>query len=216
LEPGNGFNGLVNQPIHIVYQGIGNTELSSVILYANGVQVAKQSSRSATRQIQAVYDWIPSAPGNYELWAVAVDIQGQQTTSPHVTGLVRQPVVPTNTPVPPPPPTHTSVPPPPPTHTPVPARRDVNGTWTAGEWIVELTEALGCPSTQCGVSGKLTHAVLPAPEIESVRGTVNLTTGAISFTVEIPGGRTFSGTISANSRTMTGTLSGVGSITFTK
>ncbi|MBI5304394.1 MAG: hypothetical protein HY868_19835 [Chloroflexi bacterium] len=125
-----------------------------------------------------------------------------------VTVSVNQPVQPT--PVPP-----TPVPPAPPTQVPV-VRRNVTGTWNAGVWSVQLNEALGCSSAQCEVAGTLTHGVLPAPSIFEVQGTINVNTGAISFSANIPGGVSFNGTVSADSRTMSGTLSSVGSLTFTK
>ena len=219
LQPGNGFTDQVNQPVRVIFQGNGNTEVSSVSLYANGMLLNKQTSRSPVRLLQGTYDWVPAIGGNYELWAVAIDIFGQQTTSPHITGFVYQPAPqPTNTPIPPTrvPPTPVPPTPIPPTQTPVPQRRDINGTWSAGEWVVELSEAMGCSSPQCSIAGTLTHAILPSPEIHAVSGTANLYTGIVTWAVAMPGGRSFSGTLAADSRTMTGNLSGVGTLTFTK
>lgn len=90
VSPGNGFHFGAGATIRITFQGNGNTELTSVALYVNGAQVAKQTSRAATRSIIGVYDWRPG-PGSYDLYAVATDIYGQQSTSAHVAGSITQP-----------------------------------------------------------------------------------------------------------------------------
>lgn len=119
------------------------------------------------------------------------------------------------------PPTATRVPPTathaPPTNTPVPPRRNISGNWHSGKYILELTEALGCPGTECGVQGRLIETTSGAPIIDALRGTVNVQTGAVSLIIERPGAMGgFTGTLSADSRTMTGQLLGVGQVTFTK
>ncbi len=87
ISPANGFRLTQGQVTRVTYQGNGNTELSSVTLYINGAAVAKQTSRNATRQITGVYDWQPG-PGNYDVYAVALDILNQSTTSAHISGTV--------------------------------------------------------------------------------------------------------------------------------
>jgi hypothetical protein len=87
IVPPNGFQGTTAAPVHVTFQGTGNTEVSSVSLYVNGAPIAKQTSRVATRSITGEYDWRP-APGNYELWAVVVDTLGQQSASAHIFGVI--------------------------------------------------------------------------------------------------------------------------------
>lgn len=274
-SPGAGFQFAAGTVVRITFQGIGNTELSSVSLYINNTLVNKATSRTATRTITGVYDWQPGV-GSYTLHAVATDIQGQSTTSAKISGMIIQPqpqcqlyvnfradaysinvgqttvlrwdvecanavylngqgvtgheartVAPNVT-------TnytlrsikkdgapddrtlaitvHQA-----PQPTPVPVRRNVSGTWHVGDYSVELQEALGCPSVECGISGRMIHQIgTTTPQIVNVRGTFNTSSGAVSWAAEIPGGQSFSGTVSADSRTMSGTLSGVGALTFTK
>lgn len=119
------------------------------------------------------------------------------------------------------PPTATHVPPTathvPPTNTPVPPRRNISGNWHSGKYILELTEALGCPGPECGVQGRLIETTSGAPIIDNLRGTVNTQSGAVSLILERPGAMGgFTGTLSADSRTMTGQLLGAGQVTFTK
>ncbi len=88
MSPSNGFHLTAGQVVKITFQGNGNTELSSVALFINGAQVAKQPSRTSTRQITGYYDWVPGI-GNYDLYAVAVDILNQSSTSAHVSGSIQ-------------------------------------------------------------------------------------------------------------------------------
>lgn len=277
-SPSAGFQFAAGTVIRITFQGVGNTELSSVSLYINDTLVTKATSRARTRTMTGVYDWQP-APGNYTLRAVATDIQGQSTASGDITGTIIQPqpqcqlyvnfradsytitagerttlrwdvecanavyldgqgvtghearevrpdgtrtyilrvikkdntpeehsititVNPAPTPIPP---------------TPVPVRRDVTGIWRAGEYSVELLEALGCPGPQCGIAGQMIHQIgTGTPEIVEVQGQFHVYTGEVLFTAVMPGGQSFNGTVSEDSRTMSGTLTGVGALTFTK
>jgi hypothetical protein len=274
-SPGAGFQFAAGTVIRITFQGVGNTELSSVSLYINNTLVSKATSRTPSRIITGVYDWQPGV-GNYTLYAVATDIQGQSTTSGKISGTIIQPqpqcqlyvnfradaytinvgqrttlrwdvecanavyldgqgvtgheardvqpnatttytlrvIKKDNTPderrI-----TITVNPAPQPT--PVPIRRNINGTWRAGDYSVELMEAIGCPGVECGISGRLIHQVgTTTPQIVDVHGSFNTSSGAVSFTTVLLGGQSFSGTVSADSRTMSGTLSGVGALTFTK
>ncbi len=275
LSPANGFQ-VATGVVRVTFQGNGNTELSSVALYINGTQVAKQTSRAPVRQITGTYDWQP-APGNYDLYVIAVDILNQSTTSAHVGGTVssactpsinfradrttinvgehtylrwdleciksayldgqgvaghdardvaptsthtytlrvnkidggyedRQVTINVNSPVPPPP--------------PPPQRRNLTGTWDAGQYSMQLSEALGCPGPSCGVSGEYSHYTGGTPDLRKVSGSVDVYSGAVSLTMpgSMPGQSSvqFNGTLSADSRTLSGTLTGVGSITFTK
>ncbi len=279
ISPANGFTLTAGQPVRVTFQGNGNAELSSVTLFINGVQVAKESSRSSTRQITGFYGWVPGI-GNYDLSAVAVDVLNQSGTSAHISGSVqnacqpsisfradrtminlnehtmlrwdvecvtgvyldgqgvtghdardvsptstktytlrvikndgsaedRQVTITVNQPVPPPPP---------PTPPPPPSRRNVSGDWLAGDYAVNLIEALGCPGPECGVMGRLVHARgTMTPEITDVRGTINVNTGVVSIQGVLLGSPVrFDGTVDATSTRMTGQLAGVGSITFTK
>jgi LysM repeat protein len=105
------------------------------------------------------------------------------------------------------------VPPPP----PVPARRNVTGTWISGNYMFELNEAIGCSGPTCALMGRYIEARgTTTPDIVDVTGTIHVTTGAISIVLSRPGGGNFSGTVDATSRTMTGNLSWVGALTFTK
>ncbi len=99
---------------------------------------------------------------------------------------------------------------------PVPQRRDYNGTWDSPTYIVELNQAFGCFNADCPISGRLIHITAGAPEIVDIQGSANSVTGAVSFGAMIPGGQHFSGTINANSRTLSGALSGTGWLTFTR
>ena len=202
LEPSNGFVGSTLVPVHISFRALGNNSLRSITLYGNNAQLAKQVSSGATSEILGQFDWHAGA-GRVEIYAVAEDIYGQTARSSTIVGEIHAPAPPT--PVPP-----TPIPP-----TAVPTRRNVTGTWVSGTYELTLNEAIGC-TTSCPVSGKLMKAMLPAPEIHEVSGTINTSTGTLSLNVPIPGGATFTGTVSADSRTLTGTLSGVGPLTFTK
>lgn len=200
-EPPNGFVTANNVALRVGFRGIGNTELSRVELYMNGAKVATQSSRSAVRDIQGTYDTRP-APGDYEFYAIAYDIAGQTTRSASVRGRVNPPQ-PTNTPVPPP----TNTPAPPPTQTPVPQKANINGSWRApNQFIMDLSEAIGCLSASCPVSGNFSD----------IRGTPlsgTITQGAItgfnlSFQVafDLPGAPSlsFNGTVAPNGSTISG------------
>ena len=102
-----------------------------------------------------------------------------------------------------------------PTSVPQPSRRDINGTWSAGEYSVELNEAIGC-TTSCGISGSLIHITGGAPEIADVGGNFNTSSGAVSWAAQIPGGQSFSGSVNASSNQMCGNLSGAGNVCFSK
>jgi len=150
-------------------------------------------------------------------WAQLIILTPNQITSNQATFTNScaepTPIPPTATHVPPTA-THVS-----PTNTPVPSRRNISGNWSAsgGKYLMELTEALGCPGPECGVQGRLIETTAGAPVIENLRGTVNVQTGAVSLILERPGAMGgFTGTLSADSRTMTGQLLGVGQVTFTK
>ena len=125
------------------------------------------------------------------------------------------------TPIPPPtnvPPTNTPVPPPP-TNTPAPQRRNISGNWSTadGKYMMELSEAIGCPGPECAAQGRLIEVTSGAPNIDDLSGTVNVNTGAVSLILARPGAMGgFTGTLSADSRTMSGELMGAGQVTFTK
>jgi hypothetical protein len=99
---------------------------------------------------------------------------------------------------------------------PVPQRRNADGTWSGGDYIVELSQANGCWSAECPVTGRIIHITAGAPEIEDIQGSFKSNSGAVSFSVMIPGGQRFNGTVSPDSRTLAGTLSGVGTITLAR
>jgi len=107
-----------------------------------------------------------------------------------------------------------------PTATPVPQRRSISGLWSAGNHSMQLQEALGCGGPTCGVTGEYSYWTGGAPEQGQVNGSVNIYTGAVSLTIvqAIPGApaKTFNGTLSADSRHLSGTLSGAGQMTFGK
>ncbi len=88
ISPVNGFRLTAGQPVRVTFQGNGNNELSSVSLYINGVEVARETALALTRQITGYFDWVPGI-GNYDLYAVAVDILNQSSTSAHVSGSVQ-------------------------------------------------------------------------------------------------------------------------------
>jgi hypothetical protein len=88
VSPGNGFRLMAGQPVRVTFQGNGNTELTSVALFINGAQVAKETAQTATRQVTGNYGWVP-VTGNYDLYAVAVDVLNQSSTSAHVSGSVQ-------------------------------------------------------------------------------------------------------------------------------
>ena len=125
-------------------------------------------------------------------------------------------VPPTNTPVPPPP---TNTPVPPPTNTPAPQRRNISGNWSTadGKYMMELSEAIGCPGPECAAQGRLIEVTSGAPNIDDLSGTVNVNTGAVSLILARPGAMGgFNGTVDVDSRTMSGQLIGAGQVTFTK
>jgi hypothetical protein len=95
---------------------------------------------------------------------------------------------------------------------PPPQRRNINGHWVVSDYLLELTEAIGCSSVECPIAGRVIHAT----QVVDVSGTFNVFSGAVAFTAQMPNGPSFSGTVDASSRTMTGTLSGMGTVTLTK
>jgi len=135
---------------------------------------------------------------------------GGNRVSRSVTIYVNQPQQPTSTSVPP-----TAVPP-----TAVPQRRNISGSWSAGNHGLELQEALGCGGPSCGVTGSYSEWTGGTPKTATVNGTVNVNTGAVSLTIveAMPGApvMTFSGTLSSNSNSLSGNLSGVGQLTFAR
>jgi hypothetical protein len=104
--------------------------------------------------------------------------------------------------------------------TPVPQRRNVSGTWSAGNHSMQLQEALGCGGPTCGVAGEYSYWTGGTPEQGQVNGSVNVQNGSVSLNIVVamPGApvKTFHGTLSADSRQLSGTLSGVGQLTFVK
>ncbi len=276
VSPANGFRFGVGATVRVTFQGTGNTELSSVALFINGAQVAKQTSRTPVRVLTGTYDWKPGI-GNYSMYVLAIDIAGQQATSAQIAGSIVQAapdcqpyinyradrytinvgervtvrwdvdcvqavffdgqgvtgheardVQPHDTTTYPLRVTNkngsqderritinvNNAPPPPP---PPPQRRDVNGQWSANNYLLELYEAMGCASADCHVSGRLIHQIgTMSPEIFDVQGSFNVYSGAVSFAATIPGGHNFSGAVDASSRNLSGNLSGVGVLTFTK
>jgi hypothetical protein len=207
LEPQNGFVGSTLAPVHIVFRGRDANDMKSITLFGNGAQLAKQASPNRESEILGQYDW-HAAPGRVEIYAIAEDWDGQTTRSATLVGEIKPPA-PAPTVIPPTRVPPTAVPP-----TPVPQRRNVTGTWVAGEYELELSEPLGC-TTECAITGRLIKARMPAPEIHDVRGTLNPTTGAITWSITLLGGQSFNGTVSADSRTMSGTFGGA-ALTFTK
>ena len=272
-SPANGFQFMTGVPVRITYKGNAGTELTSVALYINGAQVAKQTSRTPSRQITGYFDWNPAA-GNYDVYAVATDVSGQQGASAHVAGSIIAPApcqasinfradrttinfnehttlrwdvecvkavyingqgapghgsqdvspnatttytlravkndnstedrnvtIVVNQPVQP---------------TPIPARRNASGNWVSGNYALDLSEALGCPGPSCGVQGRYieSHGVA-SPVIESVQGSINVNTGALSLVIARPGAQGISCTIAANNASMVCTGS-FGTLTFTK
>ncbi len=107
--------------------------------------------------------------------------------------------------------------PPYPTVAPAPVRRQITGTWVAGNYTLELQEALGCPGPDCGIAGRYIEARgTTTPDIVDVTGTINVNTGAINIVLQRPGAGNFAGTVDNASRTMTGQLGAVGTLTFVK
>ena len=104
--------------------------------------------------------------------------------------------------------------------TPIPQRRNISGMWSAGNHSMQLQEALGCGGPTCGVAGEYSYWTGGTPEQGQVNGSVNVYTGAVSLTIirAMPGApaKTFNGTLSADSRQLSGTLSGAGQLTFVK
>lgn len=100
---------------------------------------------------------------------------------------------------------------------PAPQRRNVTGTWVAGNYTFELAEALGCPGPDCAIAGRYIEARgTTTPDIVDVTGTINVNTGAINIVLQRPGAPGFTGAVDATSRTMTGQLGAVGALTFVK
>ena len=107
-----------------------------------------------------------------------------------------------------------------PTATPVPQRRNLSGAWSAGNHSMQLQEAFGCGGPTCGVAGEYSywnrrHAGTGAGQ----RFAQCLhRRGSLTIVQAIPGApaKTFNGTLSADSRQLSGTLSGVGQVTFVK
>ncbi len=276
LSPANGFQFTAGTAVTVMFQGSSNyTEMSSVALYINNTQVAKQTARTPSRLLTGSYQWQPGA-GNYDLYAIGVDFNGQQTTSAHIVGGIIQPqpqcqltvnfradrftlnagehtwlrwdvecaekvflngegvvghnareIAPNATtnytlrsikkdgspddrtititvnPAPPPP-------------TQAPQRRNATGTWRAGDYTLELNEALGCLVADCSVTGRYIEAHgVAAPTIENVSGSINVYSGAMSLVIERPGAQGISCTVAANSASMSCSGS-FGSLTFTK
>ncbi|MBN1995242.1 MAG: hypothetical protein JW953_21310 [Anaerolineae bacterium] len=142
---------------------------------------------------------------------------GDTQTTRDVTITVSSPSEPTPTPLPAP--TNTPVPPPAPTDTPVPqpSYRTAAGTWISGQFTLELDQVAGCAGPECGVQGRLIVSTSGSPVIDDVEGTINVNTGEISLMLARPGAQGgFTGTVDADSNTMSGQLADVGAITFTR
>ncbi len=113
--------------------------------------------------------------------------------------------------------TTTTTPTPTPTAAP-PPRRDITGNWSSGPYVLQLAQAAGCAGSNCAIQGQFFEgASVPAVP---VNGTLDLNSGAVSITIpaNAPGGATryLTGTLSANSASLSGQLTGVGAVTFTK
>jgi LysM repeat protein len=106
----------------------------------------------------------------------------------------------------------------PPSPTPIPQRRNISGNWSSGGYVMQLTEAIGCPGPTCAVTGQFFEGTGSAAS--QVNGSVNVQTGAVSLTIagNMPGAPTryFNGTLEASSTRMCGQLTGISSICFTK
>ncbi len=211
LQPAGSYSGLVNQSIHFVFQGTSTGEVSSVSLYANNGLLSKQTTRSPLHQLQATYDWTPSIAATYDVWVVAADIFGQQTNSSHISVIIRQPAptaAPTSTRVPP-----TAVPP-----TPVPQKPNVNGDWSGGKYLLELSEAIGCMGSSCPITGRWIEQTSGAPEITDINGSLNGSTLSFNIPGTMPGApsKSFSGTVNSAGTSISGRLSTGESITFVR
>jgi hypothetical protein len=206
LQPGSGYSTQINQPVHFVFQGSSTSEVSSLSLYANGNLLNRQATRSSVHQLQGTFDWIPVVGGSYDVYVIAADIFGQQTTSGHITVIVRQPA---------------STPTPRPTYTPVPIptavqRPNVSGSWSGGRFSMQISEAFGCGGPVCSVAGTWMEWTGGTPEDVDITGSFNGTTLSLTIPGYFPGAPTisFSGTVDRSGNSISGRLSTGESITF--
>jgi predicted secreted protein len=189
LQPANGFVGLVDQTIRVVFEATGEAQLYTVELVVNGEKLNTVQASEPTRQLQGVFEWHP-APGSYQLWAVVRDDQGQENMSPAVSGVVY----------------------PSPSASPAPAEpTSLNGEWRAQQGkdtiTLNLQDGGSCSETACPYGGTVGLAVNGQPVSAKIeRGSFNGITLEFGARSDVEGLRTltFVGTLGAGGSTITG------------
>lgn len=189
LQPANGFVGLADQTIRVVFEATGEAQLYEMELVVNGETINTVQASEPTRQLQGVFDWQP-APGSYQLWAVVRDDQGQQNMSPAVSGVIY----------------------PPSPEPPVPSEpANLNGEWRAlsGKDTITLTLQDGgpCSPTACPYGGSVAFVVQGQPVSAAIeQGSFNGITLEFGAMPDVKGVRalTYVGTLGAGGSTITG------------
>jgi hypothetical protein len=99
------------------------------------------------------------------------------------------------------------------------SRISLSGSWSGGDYLMELQEALGCMKLPCAYGGTFTRVTAGTPEVgDIVEGQFDGKT--LSFKVAFRGfvgpATTFSGTVNSSGTKISGKLSGVGTVAFSK
>jgi hypothetical protein len=192
LEPVNGFVGLADQTVRVVFEATGETQLYTMELVVNGKTLKTVEASEPTRQLQGVFDWHPE-PGSYQLWAIVHDEQGQDNMSPAVSGVVY----------------------PPPAEPPTPSEpANLGGEWRAQQGKDTITLNLkgsgDCSPTACPYKGTVDFAVKgQAVSAKIEQASFNGITLEFEAKPNVAGVRTltFVGTLEADGTTITGVWS---------
>jgi hypothetical protein len=208
LQPANGFVSPDNQPLLIGFAAHADGRLKKIEVFGNGTLLTTISERKHGHDAQEQFSWQPVL-GSYELqlWVVAFDESGQTGQSPVVPGhiiAVAPPPSP-STPTPTPPPlSHPPTPPPQP-H----ALNGLGGVWHSSMNGGNLTLNLqlgACSSTMCSYGGTAKFKRKGTTGSGSIQATFDGTTFhcGISQLKRMPS-FDFTGTLSADGRTLSGT-----------
>jgi hypothetical protein len=105
-----------------------------------------------------------------------------------------------------------------PTSTSGAQRRDIVGIWSTDKYTFQFMTVTNCAGSECQVQGEYAEWGNGPPVPGLITGTINVDTGKVVLAITMLSGpaKSFDGKIDANNRTMSGQLTGVGTLTLAK